>query len=106
MEDSWEAHCGDSEDMWVWSFGSVTAGARRERVCTVETDGRERRVLRISEPCEDVSTLFWVVEELLLTSGWLLTTRPVEPTTAVEVIVCGQLIFVEGCKMFNVIQEM
>jgi len=63
MEESWEGHCALSVEMRGWSLASVLVGWRRARAWTEVMEGRERRIERMCEP-----------------------TRPVEPTTAVEVI--------------------
>jgi len=60
---SLEAHSEVSGVIREWSFGSVEVGSRRVREWTEVIEGRERRADRRREP-----------------------TRPVEPTTAVEVI--------------------
>lgn len=50
MEESLGAHWVLSASMRGWSFVSALEGARRQMVCTLEMEGRERRVERMCEP--------------------------------------------------------
>ena len=49
---SFSAHLEESGSTRGVSFGSVMVGARREREETEVTEGRERRVERMLEPCD------------------------------------------------------
>jgi hypothetical protein len=51
MEESFVAHSVLSFEIIGWSFASVVEGSRRARICTLDIGGRERRVVRMCEPC-------------------------------------------------------
>ena len=51
MEESLDAHSALSLEIIGCSFVSVFEGSRRARACTLEMEERERRVVRMCEPC-------------------------------------------------------